>query len=221
MFLYPLELGGFSHEWGGKALTITQCLGFYQVWSHNWRDPFKMSVSFCPPLCNSLPWLLHALRERWVLPSWETDSLISPCTLSPGCHHPQAAACHHVPGTSFTLSSSFLTHFVYSLPLHVLLFPINTCSFYWFQFPQGRIPWHLCYSLRDDLMAPFPHPSLHSIHFRLCDLLFLAQCFLGEWVSVGDTLAALSPEFWPGRNANSNPSAKLPQFLQSNQKKSV
>lgn len=75
MFLYPLELGGFSHEYGGKALAgpVFQVPGILSSMKSGpqLEDLFKIQVSSCLAPHKSLPWLLSALRRKMSSPLLE------------------------------------------------------------------------------------------------------------------------------------------------------
>lgn len=162
--------------------------------------------------CESCPALHKCLTGFSVHPrGW--DSMVSPCP-----------ACHHVTGSSSSLPSSLLTHFL-CLQLHVpymFVFPVNTCLFHWSPFPRESIPCYPPYSLKDAFLAPYLlTSSLHSIHFNFCDLLYQAQCLFCERKNVGDDMTALNRKVWSHRNADINPSSKLPPFPQSNAKRQV
>lgn len=116
-------------------------------------------------------------------PPRTSDSLVSPCTLSPGCCHARAPACHHVPRSSLTLSSSFLTHCLSTVGLlpHPCTSPLVTpAHFTDFSFLREAFPDTSVTPSKMLSIHHFPVPSLHCINFNLCHLLFLAQCFLGE-----------------------------------------
>lgn len=157
-----------------------------------------MEVSSCPALHKSLHWLLSALRIKICSPLLGHQmprSHLAPYPLVVVIHRQQTVTMSQTapwpcPASSWHGFSVCSLHLPLPQDTHVhwRLFPVNTCSFCWSPFPQGSIPWYLCYSLKDALIAwYFPTPSFRSIHFHLCDLLCLAQYFLGEWINVGDT----------------------------------
>lgn len=150
----------------------------------------------------SSPLLGHQTPNLWL--SSYTGTSLSPCPrqlLNPVQLLPDTFCLSAISCLPCTLSSYLLT------PVH-----FTDCSLPWEAFPDT------CHSLSDALMTPMS-PSAPFIAFISVCVIYSSRhsASLAD-VNVGGIMTALNPKIWPCRNANISPSAKLPQFSQSNQK---
>ena len=129
----------------------------------------------------------------------------------PDLRHRQLPSSAQLLLDTFSLSAAICAH-AYSSFLLTPARSTDLCS----QGKHSPIP----YSLKDAFLAPcLPISSLGSIHFCLCYFFYQGQCLLGKQINVGGITTALNRKVWLLRNAGINPSSKLPQFPQNNQKR--